>query len=542
MRFELSGFSGEAPRLDATALPDNAATTASNVDLDNGVLASLKGLATIQPQTLAGDLKTIYRYHPTPGDDSSGHWLEWTTEVDFCLAPIRGNDQVIACYTGDGYPKITDRDNAIGAGVMPGNSFRLGVPAPSFAMVATAGEGGGSDPVYQFERDYVVTQVCQLGSLLMESPPSLPSSVLTLSAGQTVEISGIGGVPTGNYNLHSKRLYRRRVANASGTYQLVAELAPGQDTFTDELPDTDIPGDQLGSQNWFPPPDSLHSLGALPNGLLFGADGNDILISEPYRVHAWNPFARYPCNYPIIGTGQAGNTIVALTAENPFVISGMNPTAMSATEMKIGQGCLSKRSIVSGPFGVAYASPDGIVVINGQSGGVVSDGLWSREQWRALNPSSIVASHLDNRYIFSYTKTNGDAGGYIFDPKRPDLGLIHFDTGFAAAYKDGLADGLFVFEGGEIKRFEEGAPLAYQWQSKVFTTRPRSFNCGRIEAESYDDLTFTLLRDGQEVMTQAITSDRGFRLPAGLGSRWQIRLTGTDTVYRVTVADSMGEL
>ncbi|WP_263082148.1 hypothetical protein [Endozoicomonas sp. Mp262] len=542
MKIQLSGFTGELPRLDATALPDNAASIATNVDLDNGVLAPLRGLAVVQPQTLAGAIKTLYRYNPTPGDDSSGAWFEWLDEVDICLAPIRSNQQVIACYTGDSYPKITDRDSAIGAGVMPANSYRLGVPAPAFSMVAVAGSGGGSDPVYQFERDYVVTQVCQLGSLLMEGPPSSPSTVLTLSAGQTVDVSGIGGVPTGNYNLHSKRLYRRRVANGSGSYQLVAELPPGQDTFEDTLADTEIPGDVLGSQNWYPPPDSLHSLGALPNGLLYGADGNDVVVSEPYRVHAWNPFARYPCNYPVIGIGQAGNTIVALTAENPFIISGLNPTAMSATELKIDQGCLSRRSIVSGPFGVAYASPDGIVVVNGQNAGVVSEQLWSREQWRDLNPASIIASHLDNRYIFSYTKTNGDAGGYIFDPKRPDLGLIHFDTPFTAVYKDALADGLFVFADGNIQRFEQGSPLTYQWQSKVWTTRPRSFNCGRIEAASYSDLSFTLLRDGVEVMTQAVTSDRGFRLPAGLGSRWQFRLSGTERVYRITIADSMNEL
>ncbi len=541
MKIPIAGFTGEIPRLDPTALPHQGASRAYNTDLDNGVLQPLKGLAPVQALNLP-DTRTVYRYHPTPGDDDSGYWFEWDNEVDIVLAPIRSNNQSIACFTGDVYPKITDRDTAIGPGVMPANSYRLGVPAPALAMVVNADSGGDDDPVYQFERDYVITQVCQLGSLLMEGPPSSASSVLTLSVGQTVTISGIGAVPTGNYNLHSKRLYRRRVSNGAGIFQLVAELPPGQDTFEDILDDTDIPGDPLLSENWYPPPDSLHSLGVLPNGLLFGADGNDVVISEPYRVHAWNPFARYPCNYPVIGTGQTGNTLVALTAENPFIISGMNPTAMSATELKIDQGCLSRRSIVSGPFGVAYASPDGIVVVNGQNAGVVSDGLFSREQWRKLNPSSIVASHLDNRYIFSYTKTNGEQGGYIFDPKRPDTGLIHFDTAFTAVYKDALADGLFVVADGFIKRFETGDPLTYQWQSKVLITRPRSFNCARIEAASYDNLTFVLYRDGQEVMRQVITGDYGFRLPAPRGSQWQFALTGTDTVYAITLADSMMEL
>ena len=67
-------------------------------------------------------------------------------------------------------------------------------------------------------------------------------------------------------------------------------------------------------------------------------------------------------------------------------------------------------------------------------------------------------------------------------------------------------------------------------------------NSARIEADSYDNLTFRLIRDGVQVMEQAITSDRGFRLPPGRGSDWQIELTGTDTVHRVTLASSMREL
>lgn len=45
MRIRVSGLTGERPRLDPTALPDNAATRATNAGLDNGVLAPMNGLA-----------------------------------------------------------------------------------------------------------------------------------------------------------------------------------------------------------------------------------------------------------------------------------------------------------------------------------------------------------------------------------------------------------------------------------------------------------------------------------------------------------------
>ncbi|WP_257296565.1 hypothetical protein [Endozoicomonas sp. YOMI1] len=47
--------------------------------------------------------------------------------------------------------------------------------------------------------------------------------------------------------------------------------------------------------------------------------------------------------------------------------------------------------------------------------------------------------------------------------------------------------------------------------------------------------------DGQ-ILELPVTSDRGFRLPAGRGSRWQFELAGTDTMTAVIVASSMAEL
>ncbi|MBO9497188.1 hypothetical protein J7438_24320 [Thalassotalea sp. G20_0] len=61
-------------------------------------------------------------------------------------------------------------------------------------------------------------------------------------------------------------------------------------------------------------------------------------------------------------------------------------------------------------------------------------------------------------------------------------------------------------------------------------------------ADSYTDLVLRVFRDEQQILELPVTSDRGFRLPAGRGSRWQFELAGTDTVTAVIVASSMAEL
>ncbi|WP_422139647.1 hypothetical protein [Endozoicomonas sp. ALC020] len=97
--------------------------------------------------------------------------------------------------------------------------------------------------------------------------------------------------------------------------------------------------------------------------------------------------------------------------------------------------------------------------------------------------------------------------------------------------------------GASIKAWDKGtALLPYQWRSKVYQGSPVKSNAARVQASSYNSLTFKLYRDNELVMTQAVTSDRGFRLPAGRSLRWHFELEGTDTVTAVIMASSMRSL
>jgi hypothetical protein len=139
----INKFLGEAPKLSAELLPQNAAQIASNVKLYSGDLIPYNQSSLVAVLPKAGPIKTIY-----PMDDGSGgfKWLHWATDVDVARAPVPNNATAQrSFYTGDtagnGEPKATNYTLATtGAGTSyPYAYYTLGLPAPVAACTATAG-------------------------------------------------------------------------------------------------------------------------------------------------------------------------------------------------------------------------------------------------------------------------------------------------------------------------------------------------------------------------------------------------------------------
>ncbi|WP_163369318.1 hypothetical protein [Endozoicomonas acroporae] len=185
-----------------------------------------------------------------------------------------------------------------------------------------------------------------------------------------------------------------------------------------------------------------------------------------------------------------------------------------------------------------YASPDGLVRIAGGRAELMTRNIINPEDWRQrFKPKTIHACFHDGRY-FGFYGDALDGGGFIFSP---DSGTFtELGTYADACYRDLQDDSLYLAIGNTIKAWDKGAALMpYRWRSKVFQGKPALFSSARIMADSYTDLVF---RDEQQILELPVTSDRGFRLPAGRGSRWQFELAGTDTVTALIVASSMAEL
>lgn len=536
------GFRGEMPGVDPTLLPDNNATIAFNCRLLTGALMPLRAPLDYVTVQKSGIQQSLYRYNAVAGDMNSGSIFTWPEVVDMVRGPVRENTQELSYFTGDAYPKITDESLATEGSVWPGNAYRLGIPAPA-VVPALAKQGTPSDDAADVRsRDYVVTYLAQLGSLVMESAPSLATAIVDISGDESVTLSSLPMAPSGNYNVTGLRVYRRVTSGQNQNFLRITDLPIGTSEWTDTIADADIPGDLLTSQLWDMPPADLHSLGVLANGFLFGASGSDICVSEAYRPHAWNPFSRVPLGERIIGTGQLNGAIVAVTGRNPYVISGTNPTALSAQEVPISQGGVSKRSIVSGGFGCVYASPDGLVLVSGQGSGVFTDKQMTRDQWQALNPSSLLGAMHEEQYLGFYH--NGTPRGFIFDPENPERGFIFTDQAVDAAHRDGLGDSLWVVQGGQVRLWDKGMPLKYRWRSRPFVyTAHVTMTAGRVLADDYSNITFRLIVDGVIRHEQVVADNRPFRMPSGYGGRVvHLEVEGSSVVRQLEAAESVSEL
>ena len=558
MKLNFTAFQAALPRLDTTLLPENAAAKASNVYLKNRNLKPLAAPKPYKATTKPGDQLTIYRFAPIPGQHDSGFIFSWPKDVDVVKGPIAGNSQELTYWTGDGAPKFTDNSIATGQGELPKISYLLGVPDTNLSPQATVedkptdeADGETSDDEENEiderlieRRDYVVTFTSTLGSLTMEGPPSNPSDIVAVSPHQQVKLTNIPHPPSGNYKWTGKNLYRRLVASGQESFALVAVLDANSDTFTDDLDTASIPGDALLSVNWYPPPENMHSLVALSNGLMFGANDNDICVSEPYLPHAWNPANRYPVPHKIVGLGVADNNVVAITEQNPYMLTGTTPAAMSTTELTLSQGCLSKRSIVSGNFGCCYASPDGLVLISSGGSRLLTEPVFTRKQWLAFNPSSMICAAHDDKIIIAYTDTSGKNGTMILMPRSIEQGVVFSDQYFTAARQDGLLDSLMVYTPGVgLGLWNEGAAMPYTWVSRQFILpEPATFTACRVEADSYTDLSVTLLTRSK-VQKRLVHGREPFRFPDGYADHWlQVKIEGVDTVRRVILGECVSEL
>lgn len=403
-------------------------------------------------------------------------------------------------------------------------------------------------------RNYVVVFVSSWSSVAEESIPCDPTVNFEWRPGSYVELTNIPTPPGGNYNITSKKIYRLAFDGENTDYLLVDEIGPSVTEYTDTKLAVEL-GEVMPSSDYYAPAEDMHSLMLLPSGVMVGAVDRSVAVGKQYIHHAFSPLEEVSIGYPVVAIGNLGGSLVALTQQNPHIITGYSPGNMSAEELPIAQGCVSKRSVVSTFLGVIYASTDGLIVIGpGGANQIVTSPWFGRDDWLRIKPGTIHAAFHDQRYIGFY-----DDGvtqqGFILDPSNPEIGLTFLDFYASAMYADPLADHLFYCRNvaGTNKVFQfdadEDNPLTYKWRSSTYNAAmPCTFQAGCVQADSYDDLTFRLYYKNAAGAwalwhEQAVTSGNSFRMPGGAAwDEWQIELEGTDTVFQVAVAETISEL
>lgn len=533
----ISSFNGLRPITEPRLLSLDEATVARNLRLTSGAIQPLGGTTILKALKRIAP-KTIWRYGTDPGEQS--YWFEFADDTDIVNSPIPSDQWARAYWTDGVKPKYAPNSILLsGTGAYPGGSYDLGIPAPTTAITVTSFSTPTNAALAE-KRIYAYTYVSAYGE---EGPPSVDSPIVTVDPDQPVTMQGMEP-PSGAFNIATIRIYRSSTVGSSAAYQFVDEIPVSQTSYTDNKLQGEL-GEVMMSQEWEAPPATLRGLKMMASGSLIGFSGNNVHLSEPNMPHAWPH--RFTIDLPIVGIGVFRQSAVILTTGVPYVMTGVDPAAMTPERMEVPQACLSKRSIVDAGDGVIYASPDGLVSIGSAGISVLTLKLMTAKQWMEYNPASMIGVLHDSRYHAFYTKLDGTRGELIFDFSGQGAVMtessISSDAPVTAAYADTRSDTLYVAKGSNILRFNDGEAMTGVWRSRIFrSATPVNMSVAAVDASSYP-VTLRVYADDQLRFTKTVSSSVAFTLPSGYrASNWQFEIETQSDVNRLRVATSMSEL
>ncbi|MDQ7776924.1 MAG: hypothetical protein Q4615_14160 [Paracoccus aminovorans] len=334
---------------------------------------------------------------------------------------------------------------------------------------------------------YAFTIVSTLGE---ETAPSNLSIGVKFNEGRSVTLSGLPLGPMLNgRNISVKRIYRSQTSAAGVTdLYFIAEIGigPGTDTFTDVWGANDIQ-EPCPTKHFSAAPGNIRGLTGMPNGIMAAYRGRELLFCEPYQPHAWPAEYRLYLDYDIVGMVASGTSLIILTKGMPYVVQGLHPESMAQVKMETILPCVSADSIVDLGTSAIYASNDGLVQINEAGAQLISQAMWSKDEWDALTPSDIRAGRYGQAYIFSFQASSGARIGYIVDASDGTATLTRFSRWLRLFWNDPTTNDLFSLtpNGLIINRFDApgAAPETFQWKSKPFRfAEPTSFSAIMVEA------------------------------------------------------------
>ena len=431
------------------------------------------------------------------------------------------------------------------------------------------GSGSTNYVAQNVATSYVYTFVNDLAE---ESPPSPASATVLRPDGISVNVTTPTTTPVGTdaaYGIATKRIYRA-VTGATGTiYVLVDEIALSLAVYVDTKDDSDIASsDPLASDDWDLPPPDLQGIIALPNAVMAGFRRNQLCLSAAGRPHAWPVAYRLNVDTDIVAIANIDNTIVIGTKSFLYTATGNSPDSYSMSKPGDPQACVSKRSMTFMPdVGVVYASPDGLMVCGGSAGQVtnVTAGIFTKRQWQALQPSSLISAVHDGVLFFFVAGPTPDAG-YALDTKQGGFGLIRLSWHANAVHVDPLTDALYALldvnseptdsnlplpstavapSSVRVYQFDAGASdMVFLWRGKLnLMAIPTAMQVMQVRAAGFENVLVRLYGDGAMLHEQVLSDMREFTIPTlDAHDDFELELMGTSTVRGAQAAEEVEEL
>jgi hypothetical protein len=393
-----------------------------------------------------------------------------------------------------------------------------------------------SRPMKQFQC-YVQTLVDEYGQ---ESPPSDVSEEVEWDINDKLTVKTYSGAgPSGSAAVKA-RLYRSAVGSDQTNFYFLAEVTPGQ-SYIDFKRDADLDELMPLIEN---PPSVMYGLVSMAGGFFAAFNGKELYFSEPYMPYSWPIKYRLTLDYDIVGLCSKENDLLVTTKGTPYYGSGSHPEILTITKMPINQACVSKRGMAYVDAMALYPSPDGIVMVSGGSANLVTNQMYTREQWQALTPSGMAAAGHDGKYIAFHA-----TGGILLDLTGENGILTTTDQTALGVHQDLENDELYLIQTTNVMKWRGGTnKLQVTWKSKEYQfQQPVSWSAAKIVAAAYvgsglQEMHLRFYSEGTLVLDYTVTSQKAFRLPKVRWEKlWSFEITGYDAVHRLCIGTSMEE-
>ena len=563
MSLNYTTFGGEVPKLHPRNLTNGYAALALDVDVSRGTLRAwnkdllIDGTLKNQRNIMVEDCAVI----------ASDRCIDVARATLPCKRYFRtgvaGYPEVAALPNGPwhrlGFPTLykalsvdpwqrpeIDLTIPIGGGLIwtPGLPGFPGVPVPTRFPRRLP-----RTPEKVISRRYLYTIIDQFDQ---ESQGSVPSDPWVMDWDEPVELTGFvipAGVVVKAIKVYSTAPNLQSDDSPQASEDAFYEVAvlPPDTTVWRHYPTAAGFGDLYQNHNWYEPPTDLHSIQHWGTNQLAGLSGGRMLFSQPAAYHAWPTDYTIAFHSPALALVCSDRFGYALTCGHPEVIDLQHDCAggkcHQTQRIEEQFPVISPRSAVGHDGSALYASTDGLVMLTGAKARLITSNLFTREQWLAIHPNTMVGAVHDGFYF-------GATDNYAFRMRIPDdayeanpRNLLTQLSIRATAFYRSTTDRLYFADPDGVWEWNAGkGRKPFRWRGPLETTdRRRPMAAGEVLSDG--NAVVRVWRQGRMVFERGVVGDTAIRLPTWVsGGDVQIEVQGTGEVSRLKLAGSKGQL
>lgn len=533
----LTTFRGVSPRTPQHMLPSGMAIVAKDINLQHGTLKAWRELEALVQ--LPSTTMTVEAYGCCN--------FAWDT----CVSVARWIPDCPRLYiTGRmPYPEVAVIDWA----TCTLDYARLGIPMPLTAPLVSY----ITTPDKSIEtalRTYMFTYVNWLNE---EGAPSYPSSELAVNDGQAVTVSG-WREQSSEYKVQKVRVYRRATGFRMGTekeqevmtdFLFLAEIDIGVGSHLDTKKDMQL-GWALSTREGREPPPNLRDITAVDGtAVLCGYVGNRLYFTKNHQPWNWPLELELTLDDNIVHLAQDDGELFASTTGKPYNIQGTADCgdrpcrAVTRADYPFPDiGCGYAHSAIVTPFGMVYASTDGLVLVSKSSPpAILTEAVLAADDWVKLRPDTVRLAYYKG-YIVCVT----DAVSFMLL-----LDTTTYRSAATVAAMSTISDSpidmvrsdsgelLFLSDSGLLSQWNAGATLRpYTWVSAPFISGAQHWfpvACVYVDGAT----AYSIIGENGNTFSRTITANTPFRMRRLLRNRrHNIEFTGTGEVTYVRIGET----